>query len=73
MERSRLTVSPFDGVSRIRFKGSPNIADLRLSIDSSPQIGNRKLAIANAQTLSPDLLQIGAPPKRYLIFKANEF
>jgi hypothetical protein len=33
----RLAVSPFDGVNRIRFKGSPNIADL---------------AIANAQTLS---------------------
>jgi len=27
-----LAVSPFDGVNRIRFKGSPDIADLRLSI-----------------------------------------
>jgi len=27
-----LAVSPFDGVNRIRFKGSLNIADLRLPI-----------------------------------------
>jgi hypothetical protein len=26
------TVSPFDGVNRIRFKGSPSIADFRFAI-----------------------------------------
>jgi hypothetical protein len=32
MERSRLAVSPFDGVNRIRFKGSLDIADFQLPI-----------------------------------------
>src|SRR6266849_10241848 len=70
----RTAVSPFDGVNRIRFKGSPEhcrfaIVDCRLN--SSAQISNRKLAIANAQTLSPGSLQIAAPPKRSLVFNLS--
>jgi hypothetical protein len=68
MERSHVAVSPFDGVNRIRFKGSPRIADLRLSIadlNSSPQIGNWKLAIRNDYGLSAPILRIGAPPKTF--------
>jgi hypothetical protein len=32
MERSLLAVSPFDGINRIRFKGSPTIAAFRFAI-----------------------------------------
>src|SRR5438309_10331538 len=59
MERSRLTVSPFDGANRIRFLGSPThcrfaIVDCRLN--SSFQIGNWKLAISNNPGLSALIL-----------------
>jgi hypothetical protein len=63
-----MAVSPFDGVNRIRFKGSLNIADLRLPIEFNAQICNRQLAVTNAQTLSR---QCGSP-ETYLIFKLSE-
>src|SRR5438128_2695606 len=67
-----ITVSPFDGVNRIRFKGSPThcgfaIVDCRLN--SSFQIGNRKLAISNDPGLSASILVDVGSPETYLVFK----
>src|SRR4030095_14056926 len=77
MERS-FAVSPFDGANRIRFKGSPIIANCRLPIEDCArcgrfnlkkrQIDNRQLAIVNGLGLSAGL----APPKRCLIFKSSQ-
>jgi hypothetical protein len=63
-----MAVSPFDGVNRIRFKGSPNIADCRLPIE----IQLLKSAIANVQTLSPDLRRSGLPRNFYLVFNLSK-
>jgi hypothetical protein len=62
---ARVAVSPFDGVNRIRFKGSPThcrfaIVDCRLN--SSLQIGNWKLAISNDPGLSASIhVDSGSP------------
>jgi hypothetical protein len=65
----RLAVSPFDGVNRIRFKGSLDIADLRLPIDfagrQAQTIGNQQSEIGNDFRLSAGHpLTAAAPPKR---------
>jgi hypothetical protein len=75
MERSLLAVSPFDGANRIRFKGSPRflIFDCGFAI-GPPRRKSDTQSKTNPKsklpwTLSSDLLQIEAPPKRYSIFK----
>ncbi len=61
-----MAVSPFDGFNRIRFKGSPNIADCRLNFLA--QIGKRK--IGNRQR--PDSQPPCGSPETYLIFKLSK-
>jgi len=76
MERSRVAVSPFDGINRIRFKGSLalTIANFRSSIDSAnsnwifthsakSEIGKSK--IGNVPDSQPQSCSTSAPPKRF--------
>ena len=58
-----MAVSPFDGVNRIRFKGSPNIADLRLWIADWQSPMFRLSAATFADQGSPET---------YLIFKLSK-
>jgi len=69
-----MAVSPFDGSNRIRFKGSPNIADFRLLIaDWIPSYS----AIGNWQSPMPRLSAAtfwrSGSPETYLIFKLSKW
>ncbi len=73
-----MAVSPFDGVNRIRFKGSPEefrIAECELRILKRAFDFNSQFAIPISQffpwTLSPDLCSRGSP-ETYLIFKLSK-
>jgi hypothetical protein len=67
----RMAVSPFDGVNRIRFKGSPGflIADLRLAYSDDMEAAQSKTANLKFPRLSA---ANAAPPKRYLIFNLSK-
>ena len=69
-----MAVSPFDGASRIRFKGSLVIADCQFPIADleavvQSAIGNCKSAMF--QTLSLSHHDFGSP-ETYLVFKTVE-
>ena len=62
-----MAVSPFDGANRIRFKGSPSIADFRLRIADLParHSSNPQSEISNPQ--SADSQPFGSPENSLLV------
>ena len=65
-----LAVSPFDGVNRIRFKGSP---DCRLATADCGLIFRiPKSAFSNPSDSQPQSFADRGSPETYLIFKAEK-
>src|SRR5688572_12547862 len=62
-----MAVSPFDGANRIRFKGSPSIADFRLPIADLParHSSNPQSEISNPQSV--DSQPFGSPENFLLV------